>query len=282
MPEVPKRYIRLVVADKNGLAFEIDQAFDITAKVSRSKKRDPDTADIAVYNLKKDMRHFIGTDAVAVELYAGTKQPANMIFKGEIIDGVSVRSDEDNFVDWITTIDAEDTKSKLRTTIVSRTYNAGTKLYAALYNLAAEAETQITISISDRALPSAMSFVGRPRDCIAKMLERFGARYQIIHGRMLIVDEDVPTTSNIPLINKHTGLIGVPNVKKEKGVVKVGFKTQLNQELFPGGLCHLETSSVESGRVAQLKPSTSYWIDRVDHVVESRGEFFSECECREV
>ena len=234
-----------------------------------------------LHNLKKNLRHFAGTDATAVETYASRINPASLIFKGEIVDGVSRRSDD--YTDWITTIEAEDTKSNLRTRMISKTYSAGVTLHAALRDLATAAGMQIDITAPDKALPSAMSFLAPPKDCIAQLVNRFGLRYQVRHGRLMVMSSTAPAPSQIPLINSSTGLIGVPTIKKEKRVIKVTFKTMLNPALMSGGLCHLETKAIESGRVAQLKPSTNYWIDRHKHVGSSRdGDFYTECECREV
>lgn len=280
MPPGLDRYIKVRFSDASGIALEVDQTFDISFNVDKSRYRDPDTCEVTVYNLKKNIRAFIGASAETVEIFASRTRPPALIFKGEIIDANSIRSDD--FVDWMSIISAEDTKSKMRTRIVSRTFAAGTLLRTAFLDLAAAAEMQSVLIFEDLALPEPISFLAPPKDCLQDLASRYGLRYQIIDGRLHVTGENTELVGTVvPLISAQTGLIGVPSVKREKKKTKIDFSCMLEPSLIPGGLVNLQTSSIESGRTAQLNSTIPYWINRVNHSGETKGNFSSSVECQE-
>lgn len=278
-----ERFRKAVFIDKTGFAVEIDQNFDVGFTVDKSDKRDPDTAAITIFNLTKNIRQILGSSAETVELYAGRYFPPPLIFKGEITDADSHRSD--SFADWVTEIEAEDTKSKLRTLIVARTYAAGSSLQQAIRDLAVAVDIQPDLQFVDMALPTQMSFLGPPRDSIKKLCDRFGFRYQVIDGRLLVRLADVPVSlTEVPIVSAQTGLIGVPTVSRENKIVRVNFSCMLTPELLPGGLCQLVTGAMEGSRKAPLKTGANYWLTRVTHQAdpEPEGQFITSVECKEV
>ncbi|HXK37382.1 MAG TPA: hypothetical protein VJ553_07420 [Candidatus Paceibacterota bacterium] len=280
MTEGLDRFARFVFADEAGNAIEVDQSFDYSFRVDKSSSRDPDTAEVSIFNLTGTNRAVLATDATTVEVYAGRTAPPKLVFKGEIVDTVSSRTED--MADWDTKITAEDTKSALRTRIVARTFAAGASLHQAIRDLAAAGGVQVDIGVSELKLPSAMSFLAPPRDALWEICKRFGFRYQIIVGRVFVRSEDDPITETaIPLVSAITGLKGVPTADKESGRVKVSFRTMLDAALVPGGLCMLETSTTTGGRKAPIKAKATYWIERVVHTADASGDFTTECVCRE-
>src|SRR4030042_560886 len=162
MTEGLDRFARFVFADEAGNAIEVDQSFDYSFRVDKSSSRDPDTAEVSIFNLTGTNRAVLATDATTVEVYAGRTAPPKLVFKGEIVDTVSSRTED--MADWDTKITAEDTKSALRTRIVARTFAAGASLHQAIRDLAAAGGVQVDIGVSELKLPSAMSFLAPPRD----------------------------------------------------------------------------------------------------------------------
>jgi hypothetical protein len=273
------QFVRVVLSDDRGVAVESD-ALDADFRIDKSRKRDPDSAEVTLYNAGPTTRGFANTEAEVLEVYAGREEPAKLVFKGEITDVVDSRSDD--FIDRTLVIYAEDNKSTLRTRIVSRTYASGTNLRGAFSDLASAAEMQLDYQGPELFLPSPMTFLGPPREGLRDLSDRFGLRYQIVDRRIMVRLEDGPVSASIPLVSSQTGLLGVPQPTREKkgSKFKLTFRTMLDGSLVPGGLCSVQTESIDT-RKAKVKAGAIYFIDRVTHSKDTSGTFATECEVRE-
>lgn len=282
MVEGLQRFARLVFADETGAGLSADRSYHFSFAIDKTKSRDPDSAELVLYNAAPSTRAFITGPATTVEVYAGRAEPAGRIFRGEITEADSRKSDD--MTTWMTTVIAEDNKSKLRTEVISRTFEAGTSLLQAFTDLANAADAQVDARVVDIALPVPVSFLAAPRDAIADLCRRFNLRYQIADQRLLIREPGAPAAGAVvPVVSGLTGLIGAPTVSKEKGKPKVTFTTELNSEIVPGGLVRLETRTIEITRALKYSGGATLEPTRVRHVSEPDpdGTAITIAECTE-
>lgn len=279
------RFKRIVFIDSTGSTIEATEAMTSEFSVVKSDTRDPNTATVNVQNLRPSSRETIATDCVRVEVYAGVKHPPGLIFKGSVYDASVYRSGD--FTAWMTTVQAEDTRAKMRAQTIGRQYADGVNIATALSELITAGELQPDVSQITAKLTAPVSLLGRPRDLIKKLCDLYGLRYQILDDRCICVPTDTPISeTSVPYLSKETGLIGSPASEfEERGKgktvknIKVSAVSILNSELVPGGLVEIAARGVGSRR-APISPRATYWIKNVTHT--SEGEAFdSAIVCKE-
>lgn len=265
------KYIKARFIDSLGNATEVvtpnpetGKEVKIPFRVDKSYKRDPDKAEVTVYNLKESTRRRLGLDVVQIELYAGESENPPLIFKGEVTDAINERSED--FTTWVTRIYAEDTKSVLRTRVVARSYADGVPIKTVFEDLAAAGTLQTDIVVSGRTT-APFAVLAPVRDAIGEACKRFGCRQQIIDQRLVIRKGEEPIgDAEIPLLSPETGLRGVPTADLEKKkVVKVSATSKMNSKLVPGGKCIIKTAATTGSRKAPLRSGAVFFIERVVH-----------------
>lgn len=262
MTRLPEEFIRVVFIDDSGVAVEVSNPFDIFFTIDKVSSRRPDSAECVVLNLKESIRKKISAESTTIEIYAGPTYPPPLLYSGPITD-VEVPRSED-FVDWVTKVSSEDTKRNLRERIVSRSFSAGTKLTTVILDLAAAAETTADVSQVSGVIPVPLPLLGSPSKLLHEVCELYSYRYQILAGVIVVLPEDAPLSGpDIPVVNKLTGLRGVPTSSLENRVVKVTAVTRLDASLQPGGLAIIETESTTGSRKAPIKRSATYFLERV-------------------
>lgn len=265
------KYIKVRLIDSAGLALEIISPDPTTGtvrdsdfRIDKSHRRDPDKAEVTLYNLGTTEGNFALDSAEQIEIYASAEEPTPaLLFKGEITDVSPSWSDDMSTHE--THIYAEDSKSILRTRVISQSFDAGTPLAAVFSALASAGDLQLDSAVSGK-LVDPFAVLGPVRDAIAQCAVRHGYRYQIVDHKLVIRGVDEPTSLEVPLVSAETGLIGVPTSELDKKVVKVNVRSKLNPKLVAGGLFVLKTNSTRGSRKAPIKSGTIYWIERVVHV----------------
>jgi hypothetical protein len=279
------KYSKIRLIDALGKAIEIispDPASgvvrDCRFRVDKTDKRAPDKAEITLYNLPETLRSIAHNESEQLEIYFSTEDnPPPMIFKGEITDVVNDRNED--FTDYETRIYAEDSKNAMRVRVVARTWKAGTPLLSVFQELAIAADLQPDVRVSSKLLDP-ISVLLPIRDAIKNVCSREGLRCQIIDHRLVIREFEDTVTSDVPLVSKSTGLIGIPVSEKEKRVYKINFQSKLNPKLIAGGACVLETTATMGSRKAPIKSGSRLWIQRAVHVNAPKETATTDVECR--
>lgn len=272
------RFWRLIAIPEIGPAIVIDSSIknlDIGFTIDCSWKRDPDTANIKIYNAQKDTRSYLETNAKVIQLYAGRTFPPTLIFQGEVHDANSYRDDE--FTDWITEIDAEDTSEDFRVSPVSISFAEGMTVSACVAGVCAAAGVVPDVLITDETLTSPLSFLTPGRKAIQTICRRYGLRYQMQKGKCVVRNADIPLNMfDVPILSEMTGLIGVPSVRRENKKTKITFRHMLEPRLIAGNLCKLMTASFSRKDLN----GSAYFLERVTHNSDGDDQFDTECECR--
>jgi hypothetical protein len=263
-----ERFINISFVDAQGRAIVVDQRSDMEFLIDCADTKDPDKAEVTLYNLKDSTISRLRTEALTIDICAGWRENPGRIFHGEIYDAVPGRSDDQK--DIVVTVYAEDTKSKLRTSIIARTYNAGSPLATALKDLGAAAEMQVDTGSLNVSLLKAACLLGPPRTLINELCRDYGLRMQVVSGRLYVMPASVILrTATIPLISKDSGMIGSPTsaLVETSGKAKrkqITVRHKLDSAFVVGGACELITTATGS-RKAPMMPRAQYQMKRVTH-----------------
>ena len=147
--------------------------------------------------------------------------------------------------------------------MIGRSFAAGTPLALVVTDLATAAEVPIDASRVVGITSAPMPLLGSPARLLGEVCREYNYRYQILDGIIIVVPMGEPIDSiTVPLINKSTGMRGVPTSDLEKKIVKVTAVTKLSALLRPGALCVIETESTLGSRKAPIKARGTYLIER--------------------
>ena len=189
----------------------------IKFEVDKSLVGSPNLAKIDIYNLKESDRNKINNEYSKVELYAGYKNKAKLIFKGE------VRNIVHNYVavDYISTIFAADGALALETATIDETFPAGTstedmvtKLLTKLPGISKGSMEGIKKCLTNkRSLLKSLLMSGSVKEWIDKLSADCGFNYSVNDGVVDVNTKGKPLNDEPTfLVSQKTGMIGTPEV----------------------------------------------------------------------
>ena len=241
------RTARLTIGDT--LIEDLRIGFNVT----RTLKKEPNTAEIAVWNLSRSRRDQLSREEdLPVVLEAGLGDRLSVLFAGELR---FARSMPEGNGDWITTLSNGDKDKQFRTARVARSYRPGVDgermlkdllgdLGAGLGNLV---ETIKGGSIPDlgSVVGRGVSFSGSAAKVAEDVLKSAGYEYSIQNGVLQVLERNKPLAGRFIDLSPTTGLLGVPAID-DKGVVE--FQSLMVPDMDPGIQCKI-TSSTFNGDV---------------------------------
>lgn len=267
MSELLNRESRIIVGDiqihsalelREGKA--VRQGLDVAFSVERTRTREPNKAEITIWNLNGNNRarlQRLAKDARA-SVQAGYKGRIGEIFLGTIID---VRSTKER-ADWVTTIEAADGGRALRTARVNESFPAGTSVAKVLEKIAGRLGVGIGNASRAKLATAALRFgdrvasrefvqgtvaSGSASDEFTRILSSCGLEWSVQGEEIQVLDrggslERPPVRLAAPsILSDGTGLIGSPEVGKD-GIVKA--RALLNPDIVPGRLVEIESREV--------------------------------------
>ncbi|MHB8736318.1 MAG: hypothetical protein ACYC6M_13535 [Terriglobales bacterium] len=184
----------------------------LTFKVTRSLRAKPPLAEVSIYNLSTDSRHYVESDSWPVRIEAGYLAGFGQIFAGDISDAWSNRHGQTK-ADWRTVIKARDGWRAFTRRYVSKSFGPGTPKASAVQALfdamglpaASDALAQIQ---GVYATGTALS--GVAADYLDDICTSYGLRWLVQDGEIQILSETGSTTESAVLLSPDTGLIGFP------------------------------------------------------------------------
>lgn len=238
----------------------LDVRFDIT----RTKGKEPNTAEIAVYNLSPQHRAQIENlrGRIRVEVEAGYKGERALIFRGDLRYAVTEREGPD----FVTRIEGDDGGKALLGATVNRSFAAGTPVtsvvracFAALGlgngNLS---ELEATLRTQGGATFTGGTVLYGPADKeLDRVLRSCGYRYSIQNGVPQITRPGKPLQARAVLLTSDD--IDAPTVNPD-GTIEV--VAPLVPDLFPGGRVQLDTE----------RKRGLYGIEKVNYVGDSSAD----------
>lgn len=261
------------------IAVEIDGRLnlysDLTISASGSKTANTlqNECTITLANLKKSVRDYLIKETSPLNrprrrkkiiLYAGRKSYGTFkVFEGDI-----VQSTPSQPPDIMLTIKAR-TGAFFMTDIMSSGYAATIPLSKIAGDTAASMDLTLDFQASDKNI-SNYNYTGSKLKQVDTLSSAGNYNAYIDDDRLIVKNADVPLTNAAATLNKHTGMIGVPEVTEEG--VKV--KYLLDPASRPGGSLTIESD---------LNPAANgtYVIFKLSYDISNRDTpFYSIAECR--
>lgn len=240
----------------------------IVFKVTKTIGKQPNTAEIDVYNLAPETRGKLQQKGVRLILEAGYKATGYaLVFVGDVR---TVDHDREH-ADWRTRFKCGDGERSFRYARASESFAAGAtvgdvvrycvaQLGLALGNSAAQAAKLSTV------LSHGWTSHGTASTELDRILRAVGYRYSIQDGQVQILAPGESVAQTIPDLSPDTGLIGSPQMgssdKKGKPPT-LKFKALLMPQARPGGRVRV-TSERYRGVIFQTQ--------KVEHTGDTHGD----------
>lgn len=252
MPALFKRAYRLVI-DKL-----LIEKLDIDFKVTRSLKKDPNTAEINVRNLAENNRREVEEKKIAaVTLAAGYERSpgtpeqegfaeTSLIFVGDLRTAHTLRED----ADLITKVSSGDGEKQNKQARINKSYAPGTSVNKIIEDLVRamglglgnlKSLGKIRFPNAGDTFPNGTVVSGNVGLQLHLLLRSAGLEYSIQNGAIQILARRTPLRGQAVVLSPTSGLIGTPSVASD-GIARA--RTLIIPDLFPGRTVQFRTERV--------------------------------------
>lgn len=252
-------------------------------KIVKKLQKNPNTAEVVIYNLAPQTRALVEKKPLHVRLDAGYGNTVHRLWIGDM----TFSSSRFDMVDWVTTIEIANGERAYNHARVNRSFKKaqggfGTNTLDVINEVAKSMEMGVVVppdlkaELSKDELKQALSIRGPARKALDKVLNARGLEWSMQDGQIQILRPEQLRNDQAHLINQSTGMIGTPeyNAPKkpgEKAVLKV--KVLLHAGLVPGQKIKVESETI----------SGIFRLEAVTHSGDTfTNDFFSEVEAKPV
>jgi len=227
-----------IAARPEGNEEQVKPTLRMTFKVEKSLNRDPNKADLKIWNLSEKSRKAMQTEEkLPVIIEAGYVGNLQQIFSGNMEFSSSSRQGPD----WITELQSGDGSQAYRSARISESFGPGTQLSALLKKAAEGLGVGLGNAVEKfdgggfrgglTELTKGASIVGRVSDVLDKFVTTAGFEWSIQDGQLQVLKPDETTSDQAVRLTQESGLIGSPELG-EKGRLKA--RSLLQGNLVPG------------------------------------------------
>ena len=218
-----------------------------TFRIVRSTSKDPNTAEISIWNLNKQTRSLLQELDLQTVLEAGYVGSRSTIFSGQLEYGSTGREGTDR----VTTLQAADGGKRISEARVNLSFGSGTPVGTVLLRLAKElglglgnvAEKASAGSVRGKITEylQGIALNGSAYEELNKIAKQMGLGLSIQDGQPQLLAPVETLRGDAVLLTRRTGLIGSPEVG-EKG--RVNARSLLQPDLVPGRRVRIESEQV--------------------------------------
>ena len=257
-------------------------SLDCSFEVTKSTKREPNTATCKIWNLSPEHRRQLDrTSRLALTIEAGYVDSTSLLFSGDVrvaqsgpgverrrkADKTKMRGVRDS-VDIVTEIEAEDGGNSYRTATVQRSFARGTPVTAVL-RAAVEAmgigegnlyELGLDASLGDVGMyENGTVLAGQAHREVDRIVRSCGLTWSVQNGALQLKRGRNALATSAVRLSPSTGLVGSPSMDADGFVEAVSL---LNGSLYPGRPVVLASRDIEG----------SFQVKRVRHAGETTGQ----------
>lgn len=238
----------------------------VTFRVEKSLQKEPNTAEIEVYNLNQGSRALTQTKPIAVRLEAGYDGNTELLFVGD----VNWASSKLGATDWVTRLQCGDGSRAFNFARINKSYRAGTPAVDVLKDVAGSMGLKVPTSAGE-AVEFAKQFVsgktsfGSSSLELDRIVKNAGRSWSVQNGKLQIVKDGVPIGRTQYTISEDTGMIGSPEYgapRNAKETPTITVRMLLHPGLAPGGLARIKSREV----------SGDFRIEKVSHSGDSQSQ----------
>jgi hypothetical protein len=218
-----------------------------TFKIERHLGKDPNTADISIWNLNRDTRALLQELNLQTVLEAGYIGSRSTIFTGQLAYGAPGRDG----TDWVSNLQSADGGKQIAQSRVSLSFGPGVGIGTVLQRLASElglglgnvAAAAATGSLRGAVTEyiNGIALNGKTYDQLEKVARQMGLGLSIQDGQIQLLAPGETLRGDAVLLTRSTGLIGSPELG-EKG--RVTARSLLQPDLIPGRRVRIESERV--------------------------------------
>lgn len=279
-----ERRVRLLVAttvvddfeDLHVVSTDIYEITDLRVRfdVKKTSRKEPNTAEIKIYNLSPRSRAALQKKGVRIELQAGYAGSLGTIYIGDSRD---VEPPTHEGPDVVTTIQCGTSERAYVNARMSESWRAGTLLVDVARKIAgvmgldfSAAEAQLLDS--DRVFVNGHAAHGRASRELDRVLKGDGWEWSVQDGQLRVRRPGEPTLERIVELSPETGLIGSPEYgspEKKGGKPIIKIRSLLQSDLRVGGQV-VVTSERQTGTLL---------VNRLTHTGDTAGnEWYTDLE----
>lgn len=247
----------------------------VAFKVEKSLDRNPNKADIQIWNLNENHRKTLQKkQQIIVE--AGYVSTMQLLFSGDITFVNHVREG----ADWVTTIQNGDGSNQFASSQMNVSFAPGAQMEAVLKSAAEAMGVGLGNAMEKFGAGGFRKGIteftrgivtsGMTKDVLDRLASTTGFTWSIQDGELQILGPGDTTTEELVSLTKDSGLIGSPEVG-EDGVVKA--KSLLQGTIRPG----------RKIRIQSLMMDGFFRVEKVTHSGDTWGsDWYSELEAKPV
>lgn len=283
------RKVSLLVGPESGEGLELSE-FKIQFRAGQWDVQTPNTLYAKVFNLAPRTGNRIRGEFQRVVLRAGYEGSFGTIFDGTI---KQVRIGRESAVDSYVEIAAADGDLAYNFATVNQSLAAGASSADVVASATSAFSQQGVVvgyapDLGLRTYPRGVALYGMARDVMTDELTGLDMAWSIQNGVCQVVPRDSYIPGEAIVINKDTGMVGVPE-QTEDGI---RVRCLLNPNIRVSGLIRLDNSSIQEYRqdlrfaalnLAQMVSQDAggfYKVLSVDHSGDTRGqEYYSDIVC---
>lgn len=241
----------------------------VTFKTKKTLGKEPNTAEVTVYNLSEQTRAELQDKNLRVTLQAGYADTLATIFIGDSRD---IDSETDGPT-WQTAIELGDGERAYKHARTSRSFRGGVKVNDILRRIADDLGLGGSIngaeSLRSKQFVSGYVAHGKSAKELDRLLRGFGFEWSIQDGDLQILKPDEPTSESIISLDSSSGLIGSPTLNTPEGGVVTSvdpFKARVTSTRVKG------KPTLKARSLLQPEIKCGRKID-VDSITGIRGRF---------
>lgn len=211
---------KLTIGERE-LVSEGESPLDLKFSIQKTNRREPNTAEINIFNWPSDQRTFVEGDSLTLQIGYEQDRTNNIIYRGKI-DQVF---DERQGPDLVTRIVSEDTGASYDNPTVAYSFPEGSRVVTVIKKLLDDMEvgegnlSDLEANFLRRQRPitfeTGFSARGKAWRVLNNLIRSAGYRWSIQDGNLNITASGVRNSlsrSRHPVISPETGLIGSPTV----------------------------------------------------------------------
>lgn len=226
---------------------EVSTILKVTFKVTKTLKKEPNKAEVAIWNLNSESRATVQQKNQPTIIEAGYIDNRAQIFSG-YLDFAESRKDGRS---WVTTLQSGDGSVPFKTARINRSFKGPVKVAEALRaaadamgvnpgNLLEAVSAGPQRGTSDE-FANGIVLSGKSEVQLDKLAKTMGLNWSIQNGQLLFLKAGQFIGEQAQLLAPGTGLIGSPE-PGENGVVKV--LTFIQPNVDPGNRIEVRSASV--------------------------------------
>jgi hypothetical protein len=218
----------------------------VSFRIKRTLRKEPNTAQISIWNLSRDSRKAVQKELVRVVLEAGYQDNVSQLFAGDLRKVTSTRDG----ADWVTSIESGDGEQSFRSARISKALKSAT-----FSQLLKEAAKSMGVGVGNAlelakqgkfekaigALSNGVALTGPSKRVMDRLTRSAGLEWSIQDGQLQLLEREKALEGTAVLLTPDTGLVGSPEIG-EKGVVTA--KSLLQPDIFPGRKIEIRSALV--------------------------------------